>query len=350
MKDSFCFARKLDHSQISTGAKFIKVDVKDFFLSGEHSEIVEISSQAVSLEFRDHFKQLCSMILRSQYVTIDAKSPSEAWQVCRGTGIGLSCAGDLSNTVFALLVETPFITRPQVRARFGIEVYSRFMDDILMVVRDSGRQSRFELADELRSRARFFQLELEVRSTSVKFLDFDIFFGERFQARRLLDYRVSQKASSIAVPLRQTSAHPWSIHSSWPRGMLKRVALLCSSRADITKAREAMYQKWASAHIDHEMFLNRTRPAARMLRDRLHPEVSPPRVHRLILPFHDAWMKSRWSRILRDLKWRLLQYVQYHCVLQTSWSLEDKHMVVLLRALHDEYHTHGAEILLNQDL
>lgn len=50
--------------------------------------------------------------------------------------MGLSCAGDLSNLTLYSLVEKDFMCDPVVQRRYGVHMYFRYIDDIMLITDD----------------------------------------------------------------------------------------------------------------------------------------------------------------------------------------------------------------------
>ncbi len=73
-----------------------------------------------------------------------------------GTGIGLSCNGDLSNLTFFCLAELGHVQQagPDHEA---LKFYARFKDDLFMVLR-SNFERRFDWLLAFRGRGTFFEM------------------------------------------------------------------------------------------------------------------------------------------------------------------------------------------------
>lgn len=117
LKDSFHLARRVMKSLVlprGGEVRFIKMDVKDFFMSGKHEEIVRHSSNVVEEEYKQSYKELVQFLLSSQRVCLDKDKP-DTYIVKVGTGMGLNCSPELSSATFYDLVEKGWIESEDVR-------------------------------------------------------------------------------------------------------------------------------------------------------------------------------------------------------------------------------------------
>ena len=123
------------------------------------------------------------------------------------------------------------MTKTNFKARFGVKLWGRLKDDILLIISPQTQQRTERLLDILRMKSRFFKLKVEdISSTSIVMLDLVIYKGVRWQHTGFLDFRVHQKSSSLYTPLSTTSAHPAHVHIAWPRSMARRFKELCTNR------------------------------------------------------------------------------------------------------------------------
>eukprot|EP00959_Pyramimonas_sp_CCMP1952_P276245 5774400-Pyramimonas_sp.AAC.1 len=74
-------------------------------MSGQHNDLVEYSSRGVPEgSERTAFKIMLRAILRNQIVQVEGV-PNVSWTVKIGTGMGLGCSGEVSDTAFHFMVE-----------------------------------------------------------------------------------------------------------------------------------------------------------------------------------------------------------------------------------------------------
>lgn len=247
MRDSFSVTQRLDSTIVPHYAKFIKVDIHVcFFMSGRHRSIIERCKREVDEEFAESFAEVATYALANQYIQVDA-ADDLIWKARHGSGMGLSCAGDLSNVTYYSLAEKDFVCLESTRAKYGIIMYMRYMDDILIV---NDGQSFYELFAAMKIKAQYFELKAEeVSMQGVRFLDLYIHKGPRHKASRLLDYRVARKETHIGRPLAPSSAHHPAVHYSWLVALLRRAERLSSSSTALRFEIEYLRGQWKMHNI-----------------------------------------------------------------------------------------------------
>ena len=128
--NSFQVVQRLRACSISPSARLVKIDIRDFFMEGEHAQFLEACSSAVPDEWKRCLRTLLAFILRTQYV----RSPcirDKLFQVKRGAGMGLLCSGDICDITFYKTVEETILP---VLASWNVVEYFRFRDDICAIV------------------------------------------------------------------------------------------------------------------------------------------------------------------------------------------------------------------------
>ena len=187
--------------RVPEDAAFIKIDIKDYFMSGRVWQLSELAAKVLHPSKKEKFVHLCSAILDNQYVAVDDNTHLKAEF---GAGMGMSCSGSISDAAFTMLAEEPFVLKPAVRRRFKVYNFFRFKDDCLAIVGgDVHNRARF--VNALRYHSRFYKLVVEsVSRTEVVMLDVVI----TMNANRTLTFAPHVKDTSIAVPLSEKSVHP----------------------------------------------------------------------------------------------------------------------------------------------
>ena len=108
-RDSAHLVDILSKISLPTNCRFYKIDIRDFFMSGLHYDLVDLRQKRIPEEHRSTFKKIAAFILDSQYVSLMAK-PEICWKVKIGSGMGVACAGDISNLAFSELCERGFLS------------------------------------------------------------------------------------------------------------------------------------------------------------------------------------------------------------------------------------------------
>ena len=227
VRDSAQFLERISTIPVSSDTKIYKVDVKDYFMSGDHSELVNnnrktlrrfLSDKALAtaiVDLEDH-------ILSEQYVK-DMVLPGRVWIVKQGSGMGLS--------------KNQTLTR-DIGRHFGLVSYFRFKDHITFALAASP-QRRAEFFDLMRSRMEFVKIEVESVTSSTnldpwtQFLDVELGFGKRWHSTGHLDIRPFRKPTTIWSPLSSSSSHPKYIHSNWPVQYLRHYCRMVSEQTTL---------------------------------------------------------------------------------------------------------------------
>ena len=128
------------------------------------------------------------MVLDCQYLKISTREGEKTWNVRTGSGMGLICSGEISDLSCYYLAELPFVLLPAVRRQYGISLYVRFKDDILIAM-GGDVESRAEFLRAFRRHSRYFQLKVDsVSSHEAVMLDTKLFKGPRWNASGKLDW------------------------------------------------------------------------------------------------------------------------------------------------------------------
>ena len=178
--NSFQVVQRLRTRSISSSARLIKIDIRDFFMEGEHAQFLKACSSAVPIEWKRCLRTLLAFILRTQYV----RSPcfrDKLFQVKRGAGMGLLCSGDICDIAFYKTVEETILP---VLASWNVVDYFRFRDDIFAIV-DGPISCVRGFVEALKANSCVRKLKVEsISSHEVVFLDLRIFKGPRWAGRQ----------------------------------------------------------------------------------------------------------------------------------------------------------------------
>jgi len=174
-------------------------------------------------------------VLDTQFVVVPG-IPNEAWKVVVGSGMGLTMSGDISDGAFYSLVERDFMLKEDVISEYNILYYARYKDDGI-IVSNAPFSKRWELAQRMRQRAKFFEIDFEkVSSYGTEFLDVVAWKGLRWQKTGHLDHSVYFKLTSQWIPLSPNSGQSDSVHRAWPKAQLGRYEKLCCHESDYVEA------------------------------------------------------------------------------------------------------------------
>ena len=309
LKDSNDLMTRLKHLKVPAGCRAIKLDVKDFYLSGSHELIINKCSSLLPAESRGNFRLMASVVLHNQLVR--SEHAHGLWRVVEGTGMGMIPSGSLSDATLYACMEKDFILKPSVRRRYQILFYTRFRDDILMLVNNDIDTIR-TLLDEIRCHAHPFVITLDSISKSrFQMLDLDVSFSPT------VSFELFTKPSSIWQPLSPESVHAPQVHKHWPLAQCKRIRSKFSSK----KGGEQAVQHFKSLLFDSFGI-----QLAEGLKSSL-PNISVKRSW-LVMPYHRCLVMSKFGRVVGSLKVPLSMSFDK---VRLSWKLSAPHLVHRLR-------------------
>jgi hypothetical protein len=125
----------IKRSRVSARATLAKIDIKDFYLQGDH---VQISDTAFNDNPPGDQRVLANVllhILSHQYAYVNVL-PGRLFRVRTGTGIGQRASGELADAFYYEMVEV-WCANETVLRDHGIELYFRYRDDILVAFNDA---------------------------------------------------------------------------------------------------------------------------------------------------------------------------------------------------------------------
>lgn len=133
IRDSKDLSDRINDIRVPEDAKFIKVHIKEYFMSGRRSVLLEHSMKKIPDTCRSEMKRVLQVILENQYINI-YEEDNAAYTVRYGSGMGLTCSGEVSDRTFEELVEIPFVTLSETYQENTIYYYGRFKDDVLTIM------------------------------------------------------------------------------------------------------------------------------------------------------------------------------------------------------------------------
>ena len=212
-------------------------------MSGDHNTLI---SKALSLisdpSTRSAFAELTRIIVCNQYIQIPGDPEHAFFRVLLGTGMGMILSGDLSDSAFLAMCETPTVLRQSFIDHFHVKTWLRFKDDVFCVL---GGGPALPFIQTFRHFSRFFIIKVdEIRNIQrladegswVSFLDVEITPVPCNSGGFHFAYRPYRKPSTLWRPLSHSSFHATSIHHSWPRSYAQRLVRHASSKYDQREA------------------------------------------------------------------------------------------------------------------
>ena len=325
LRDSDHLLAQIRQVRVPKTAKLVKFDIKDFFMSGKHQQLADLASSCFPPDVQFEARCLIDCILGNQIVHVPGDE--RYWAVKVGTGMGLRCSGELSDTCFFKLCEEKFAADKAVQQQYGVLFYCRFKDDGFFII-DGPQDARIAICQELKRRSGCFQVVFDsVSSHDAIMLDLRLFKGSGWARSGTLDYELHLKESRQWSPLLHSSAHPMSVHMSWPTAQMQRIANRFSDKQAGRIAVLAFQQRYlCSTGITIHSAASHLRHSSRSDHSCFLP--------RLILPYHVEWAGARVSSIISRVgrSLGLKSGDESHSMLtQVAWKLGGKHLVHVLR-------------------
>jgi hypothetical protein len=327
---------QVELARIDISDKFVKLDIKDYFMSGVHSDIVKASSELVGLETRPAFSMMLQCILRNQYIKL--QDVDGTWKTSVGSGMGVPCSGEVSDAAFYCMVERDFIYPRSPRVQHVLKFYARFKDDALVIL-GGDLDQRCAFVEEYRARAAFFKIKVESVSTwSVTMLDVRLFKGRQWESTGVIDYTLHVKDTSVWVPLSAESAHPAHVHKSWPAGQIRRFRHLCSNSVDFETIVQSFYSQLQKSNgIDcrgaFDDYIRRKKPKSST-------------DNRIVIPYNPVWKNAKLGAILEQCS---RQFNGRVCT-GLSWSLGGRSVLDTVLSLNSEYHGQFRDLAVVRDI
>ena len=327
VRDSDDLISQMSKVVVPPSAMMVKFDIKDFYMSGEHSTILSSVAKFFPEGMRTCLEELTALILHNQYVA--TAGDKTFYRVCTGAGMGLTFAGDLADTTFLDLVEQSWLLTDAVRTHYNLVCYYRFKDDGFFVINCS-RKKRLEFANKLRQKAGCFKVKFEaVSNEEMAVLDVEFYKGCRWHHSGILDHRLFSKTTSQWTPLQPSSFHNPSIHKSWPLAQIERIRKKHSNNAEAKLAIQAFKDRYE--HATGVTFPSVTTPAPRT-------NENTGCLPRFTLPFRAEWLEAG-IRSIAESAW-YESGVTKHAAnpefpgLQVSWMLSQHHLLDQIRKMN----------------
>ena len=223
LRDTQDFCQKISRVQAKPEHRLLRLDIKDFFMSGSAGNIIGSLKDTLPNDTprSNTILEVLDLLLEAQFIETKI-IPREIYIVEKGTGMGLPHSGDVADTSFYSLAEESWVHNLATRTKCSIVAYWRFKDDIFFILENWHSFRTF--LRKFMADAQFFKIEVEgISKYRCTFLDVEV-------AKQGTKYICVPyiKASNVGVPLGLDSAHPWHTHRSWPSAYLRRLESISS--------------------------------------------------------------------------------------------------------------------------
>ena len=292
VKDSFELVRRIkDYGEVTSETTLIRVDVKEFYMSGNAETLSQEASKLVPPgPRRELIREVAEWLLMNQYI-VSREITDRTWRVQLGSGMGQQHSGALADACFWSLVDTWILSRNVCKA-FNIGLYLRFKDDLLFVTRQ--KQKWRDMFNIMKYRCRG-TYRLWCEGVSQKAVDM-LAVTVAIVGKRLHTW---PKERLQSIPLSTDSAHPKSIHSMWPQSRLRGIEQLCTRSSDARVHKHnliAICSRFGSPRWLIDVLEGRLNQCLYRASD-LERE---PKTW-MVLPFHPVWRSEIFRKELRDV-------------------------------------------------
>ncbi len=228
---------------------FMKFDIKEFFLSGDHEELATLAASiSNNRQERAWLKRAIFFLLSSQFVEF---CPAEdvALQVAFGSGMGMRHSGTVSDAAFLAKCELHLL--PRFR-ELGVELYLRYKDDLITAV--SSPQVGAVWRDALiNGAAPVYEVQLEsVSLVGCPMLDL-LVFKHSTGGQTSLRWKPFVKPTARHIPLSSSSCHSWRCHNSWPVAEVKRMHSRSVEHRHFLEARASKLDRFRSFFLQESI-------------------------------------------------------------------------------------------------
>ena len=310
--------------------KVIKLDIKDFYMSGTHESLVANSSLSVDPKVRGNFYEIATLVLSSQYLQVPSSDTKfKQYQVTRGGGMGMICVGEICDADM-LKAEKETVLQESFRQKFELRLYVRFKDDILMIIRGDTDDRQLAL-EHLRNHGKNYILEVESVTTlsaavendlSVPYLDIDLVPIQRSDGMVCFNVRPYKKPTSLWTPLSHSSAHNPSVHRAWPAAYINRLRSHSTNPTDAYDFSEKFLHQLRVACPGH--------PGIHRPKDTRKTVKQPTPTNYLVLPYRTTWSGSGIDTVLK--KFDSILAKKGLPIVRCSWSLGGQHLSKLAKS------------------
>ena len=234
--------KKALKTRLMPQSKLARLDVRDFFTSGEHQELLaDIVAALQHLGAPEKEIQIVAGalegLLHHQYVVSPLDAKKLTFRCTRGSGMGIPCSGEVMDVAFWWRAEKWCLA---ARVNLCFYFYWRYRDDILI---GYGSKPLLDvMLQHWSHHLKYFRIKIEeVEVVTTHFLEVQLTLnniGTRLHVRH-------QFKDKLGPPLSPWSAHPAWIHREWPLGNIRRIRALCPHLHDFKASFQAFEQRFA---------------------------------------------------------------------------------------------------------
>ena len=282
--------------------KYYKIDIKEFFMNGEHHDIARAAISLLPRDMRGSVELMILFLLREQFVAAphhfvrftEGREFQRLFRVSRGSGMGLPMSRELSDANFLVEAEDSYCLRSGICHEHGVFYYGRYADDILVIFVDTVCETRMRFLQGFKRHSRSYPLKVEsVSSDEVQMLDMLISLGPdgKFVTKPFV------KPTSQRNFLSDRSYHHPNIHMCWPIGYLSRLRRISTHESD---ARRAQLQFLSELLAQCPSHVARFAMQSSIFNPRASAKADFGRCSWLVLPYTRYWLSAGIGGFLRE--------------------------------------------------
>ena len=98
LKNSEALVKKLALLRVSSGSRFLKIDIKKYFMEGLHSQFVQYSAEFVEMKWRPFYEAVLQHILETQFIEVESLD-GRLWKALKGSDILVILGGTHTSRV-----------------------------------------------------------------------------------------------------------------------------------------------------------------------------------------------------------------------------------------------------------
>ena len=295
LRDTKEFVDDLRHLHWQDGMRMVKIDIKEFYMSGKPCFLSHACSELFcdeTVDFQQLVAKAVDWLCRNQYVQSEF-FPDLTFRVTRRSGMGLLHSGEVSDAGFWIAAERWLLTT-SVRQWCSITYWRRFRDDIFAI---TSNFPRFKHVPRwLRSRAALEGYKLlteDVSQNKITFLAVDVVV--------INGGFVTKPRERIVAPfLSEYSAHPRHVHISWPCSVAKSFGSSCLHQKE-QRAAENDFLARLQRFFTCPTTISRVRRSLVERRPRVIKDKTPKNKTWLVLDYHPLCRMGGVSRATRKM-------------------------------------------------
>ena len=243
--------KSLAEEHLQLGDKLVKIDIKEFFMSGSPESLADDFVKLLQIWFpqaeeRKLLMEAFKVLREAQLVRSDFLEGT--WKLVEGAGMGLVHSSNLMDGIFYAKVEVQLCSHSH-RRRWGIKKYVRYRDDILIWIAGDRIEDGNRWLHAFESLAGYFRLQTEqicinnVGETSqMRYLASTLILNGSQGRIKAIPY-----IKSTGVPLSNYSAHHPLVHG-WPIDYMRKLLNSAGTRS-IAKNSIAEFGNWFTKTI-----------------------------------------------------------------------------------------------------